>query len=87
MRPDRRRDTGKERERSDVGPWLMRLSQLCLCFQMCTIVLSKDTNWESQCTADKFIPCYSAVCVCVFVTLKEHLFMLHSDRETHTDVK
>jgi len=53
---------------------------------MCTIVLSKDTKWESQCTADKCIPC---VClfVCVCVALKEHLFMLHSDRETHTDVK
>ncbi len=60
MRPDRKREGETEKKR-DVGPWLMRLFQLCLCCQMCAIVLSKDTNWESQCTADKCIPYYSAV--------------------------
>lgn len=44
IKPDRRRGRGKrKRERSDVGLWLIRLSQLCLCCRMCAIVLSKDT--------------------------------------------
>lgn len=62
IKPDRRRGRGKrKRERSDVGLWLIRLSQLCLCCRMCAIVLSKDTTWERQCTADKCIPYYPTV--------------------------
>lgn len=82
------RERQKKRERSDVGPWLMRLSQLCLCCQMCAIVLSKDSDWESQCTADKFIPCYSAVewdvCVCVCLLHWKSIYSFSTVTVRHT---
>lgn len=57
---------------------------------MFAIVLSKDTNWESQCTADKFIPCYSAVewdvCVCGVCVCYTERASIHSPQwqwDTH----